>query len=707
MSRISHLRQTADALQRRLTIRIITTLVIVATAGWFFGTALYVRAAFDGRARTIDIAVTGEDASQYARLLRETGEVEIDGEVYSAPAAPLELLISPEDEISDPVRLVFLLLRDHVPTWMPSWLLVEQTTAWTLLIATITVGVLAVWLGLLVPIVMTGVVGGVLAGLAWLIGAELWILPLLAMAGLFMVFLILTNLASWLLARPIGWCAVAHTLLKEAARTRLSLGFVILLLVVLPLLPLTINLDGPLRHAIQAYLGRSIGFTFLLAAIMTVTLACSTVAFDVRDRYIWHLVTKPLDRLSYLVGKFAGVAVLNAVVLIIAGGWVYGYVQYMRHLPVPPTLAGAADQLAIEEEVLVARDIVRPVYGDMDEKDVRATVDQILENDPAYAKFVDTDVPLSVRRRLRKKVMEDYEWTLRRVASPADPTAEPWTTVQFDGLGAARDAGGIVRLRFRLYGGIADEHDRRLVGFTVGNESTPGVVGAFIPTVKQYLDIPTDAINSNGTLQVTIANLTQHAVPPGSGWRGPADLVTASQSPGPQKPFSLLWLEEDFEIVYPSGGFDSNLARALIVLWVKLTVLALIGCALATFLSFPVACLAAFTLLAGASIAPWLTRAMGMTIPMPVSAVDWANIGQVLQWGMESFVRTIAESMVYVLGAYGEFQPTDDLVQGRRVSWNIVGASMVQLGLVWGGISMVLGWLIFRQRQVAIYSGGQ
>ena len=159
MSRISHLRQTADALQRRLTIRIITTLVIVATAGWFFGTALYVRAAFDGRARTIDIAVTGEDASQYARLLRETGEVEIDGEVYSAPAAPLELLISPEDEISDPVRLVFLLLRDHVPTWMPSWLLVEQTTAWTLLIATITVGVLAVWLGLLVPIVMTGVVG--------------------------------------------------------------------------------------------------------------------------------------------------------------------------------------------------------------------------------------------------------------------------------------------------------------------------------------------------------------------------------------------------------------------------------------------------------------------------------------------------------------------------------------------------------------------
>ena len=167
---------------------------------------------------------------------------------------------------------------------MPSWLLVEQTTAWTLLIATITVGVLAVWLGLLVPIVMTGVVGGVLAGLAWLIGAELWILPLLAMAGLFMVFLILTNLASWLLARPIGWCAVAHTLLKEAARTRLSLGFVILLLVVLPLLPLTINLDGPLRHAIQAYLGRSIGFTFLLAAIMTVTLACSSSASRSRLR---------------------------------------------------------------------------------------------------------------------------------------------------------------------------------------------------------------------------------------------------------------------------------------------------------------------------------------------------------------------------------------------------------------------------------------
>ena len=706
MSRFGIIRQRADALQRRRSLRVVVSLLVVTLAGWFFGTALVTRNTFDTRARLIDAAINGEDGAEYARVLRQTGQVDIGGETYSAPPGPLELLITSEDQITDPIRLVFLLLRDHVPAWMPSWLLVEQTTAWTLLISTVVLGLLTIWLGLLVPAFMALCLGGLGALLAWVIGADAWVLPPLAMAGLFLVFLVLTDVASTLLARPIGWCAVAHTLLKEASRTRLSLGFVIVLLVVLPLLPLTINLDGPLRHAIQAYLGRSIGFTFLLLAIMTVALTCSTVAFDVRDRYIWHIVTKSLDRFSYMLGKSAGVVILNAIILLIAGGWIYGYVQYMRHLPVPPTLAGAADQVAIDEEVLVARDVIRPEYEQMAESEIRSAVDRVIENDPAYVDYVDTDVPLAVRRRIRKKVIEDFDWTRRRVASPQDRATDPWTTVHFHGLGAAKDAGN-VRLRFRFYGGASDEHDRRLVGFTVGKETAPGLVGAFIPTVKQYLDIPGKAINDNGTLSVTIANLTQHAVPPGSGWRGPADIVPLSQASGPLQPFSLIWLEEDFEIVYPSGGFDANLGRALIVLWIKLAALALIGVTLSIFLSFPVACLATLTILAGASIAPWLARALGMTIPMTASSVDWANIGQVIQWAVESFVRTIAEGMVYILGAYGEFQPTEDLVQGRRVSWHVVGACLLRLGLIWGGISMFFGWLIFRQRQVAIYSGGQ
>ena len=87
--------------------------------------------------------------------------------------------------------------------------------------------------------------------------------------------------------------------MKESVRLQsVSVVFIVLLLVILPMLPLVVQTEEALRYRIQTFIQYSTGTTFYLAAFMTVFLACGTVAFEIRDRQIWQLMTKPVSRLQ-------------------------------------------------------------------------------------------------------------------------------------------------------------------------------------------------------------------------------------------------------------------------------------------------------------------------------------------------------------------------------------------------------------------------
>jgi len=135
----------------------------------------------------------------------------------------------------------------------------------------------------------------------------------------------------------------------------------------------------------------------------------------------------------------------------------------------------------------------------------------------------------------------------------------------------------------------------------------------------------------------------------------------------------------------------------------KLMILAAIACAVATFLSFPVACLVVFSLYAAASIAPWLETTLSSYGGGPMRG---EGVGAVIQSYIEGTVRTIAAGMVYALSAFGEVQPIDRLVQGRVIAWGRIGSGIV-LVLSWGGGSLLVGWFILTKRQLALYSGDQ
>jgi len=703
MSVVSASIRRLDSVQRHRLFRIFASLLVVAAAAGFFGTIIGIRVSWDHDAAIITEAMTSDEADRYGLLLRTEGAAVIEGTTYSGPQAVMETMIDEDGQPLDVQRIVFVLLRDAIPGWAPSWLLLETELSWLLMTITIIIGVAVIWSGLVLRVAGLLAAGGVCSLVAWALGWDRWIAVPVVITLLLSTYFIVIRCLQTALAGRQGWMAVAHTLLCEVTRTRLALGFVVVLLMALPLLPLTLDEAAPIDQLVQAYLARSLDLAFAMAAILVLMIGCSSISFDIRDRHIWHLVTKPLARVQYLFGKWVGVVLLGSTLMLIAGAWSYGYVRYLDSTNIPRTEAQFEAKEALKDDVLVAATSRYPVYEELSFEDIRGRVDEIILEDPSYRDYVDGEVPVGVRRLLHRRVHDEFDQARRRVASNLDRSRPPWLVIHFEGLSEAKKIGRPLRLGFRLLGGTSDEHDRRLVGFSLGEDRGEGVIGAFIPTVPQHVDVPAGAISDDGTLDVSIVNLTHMSPPSGNDWLGPVNLEAIAMSPGDMEPFELFWVADELEIAYQDGTFGNNFLRGLVMLILKLAILGAIACGAASLLSFPVAALMVFTVYAAASIAPWLAT----TLPAYGSGPEAGEgVGAVIQQSVQWIIRTVAGGMVYLFRAFGELQPVGKLVVGRQITWSNLCNALLML-VTWGGGGLLAGWAILTRRQLAIYSGEQ
>jgi hypothetical protein len=259
-------------------------------------------------------------------------------------------------------------------------------------------------------------------------------------------------------------------------------------------------------------------------------------------------------------------------------------------------------------------------------------------------------------------------------------------TYLFEGLDGVPARQSTLTLRYRFHILRDDEHETFRVGFMFNDDPSTAVEQQYIPTVTHSLPLGSDLVRDDGTLLVTVANL--HVPLPDQKGRG-----------------ELNFEADDFELLYKVSSFEANFLRAMTVTWVKLAFLAMLGLSASTLLSFPVACLLSFTIFLAATIGPFLALSLAEYYPPEVSQIDWTDIGMVLQWAFQSFIRGTAQVLVYVLHIFGEYRPTQSLVEGRLISWRVVTGGVFWLGIVWSGVALLIGYLSIRNRQLAIYSG--
>ena len=167
---------------------------------------------------------------------------------------------------------------------------------------------------------------------------------------------------------------------------------------------------------------------------------------------------------------------------------------------------------------------------------------------------------------------------------------------------------------------------------------------------------------------------------------------------------SLLFpLEDGMEVLYPEGSFALNYARGLGIIFCWMAMLAALGLAAASFLSFPVATffsLAMLTVilssgtLAEAVDAGTVTAGNGETGVMGHSVADLVLI-------------PFFKGILAVTGLVKNFSPIDSLSTGRSISWSELGAAFGQIVLLLGGLISLFGIILFSRRELATAQGTQ
>lgn len=633
----------ADAVQRSTPFKVVASIVIVGLAIAFFASYMVARH-----------APGSEIASAIAEMERAAAE---------APAGPQD---SDKTVVDTGLRAAQRVLQGGS--------VVQGVAIGTAAVSAIALAI--VWLGLgLTYIALGAIAAGIAFGLGRLGGFEGVARLGLGVTILAACFTVLMRLAGLALSGPGPTLAVARNVLSEAVRIKVSLVFVILLMLLMALLPLLLNPEQPLRYRVQSFLQYATGGSFWVIAMLTLFFSASTVTLEQRDRVIWQTVTKPVAPWQYILGKWIGVVTLATVLMAVCATTTFLFTEYLRSQPAMGESRayvaedGAVisdDRLVLETQILAARRAItfQPPFEMNDPDFVKAVEEYIKEQQKREPTFGET-----VSRR--QEVFND----LYKTATDAYRAIEPGRAERymFTGLEGARRTGSPLTFRYRVDMGSNRPDQTAKVTF-VFNRSGQIVRETGLGN-WHTISLTPAAIADDGTVEVIVYN---------------ADLDT-----GFVNPLTISFPRDGMELSYSQGSYRGNFVRVMLVLLVKLAFLSMLTICVSTFVSFPVACLVSIGVFLMAEGAGFLKEALE----------NYSTIskdGEVLI--LQTIATWIATGVQWVFNIYGELKPTGRLVDGRLLSFGTMSGGIMVL-VVWTAVLYGAAVAIFRKRELATYSG--
>jgi len=619
------------------------------------------------------------DRDPSAMQLLEARTVSANGRTYGGPrliSRPIDLFdedgrMSPESRED----LAWRLVAEQVPPWLPSFLARSPVQVAILAVVLATVLALVAWSGILVPAAEIGVPVLALAAGLWVAGfpsATQWTV---AAALSFLLFVLLWRAARALLAFRSGVVAVASNTVIEGIRSMAAPGFALPVAMLLPVLVLSRAPQDPLYQAIPGFLDWGHTAVFAFSAVFVLFFGCATTAFEMRDRQVWSVVTKPVSPAGWMVGKWVGTLVLGLATAL--GGMILlGIGAHVLAAQAPLDEQDARD---VRNGVLVARSGTAPSYEILAPERLREMVDQAIEADAVLRADLanGTQDEAAVRRALATERQKEFLDQQRRIG-PGD--SREFT---FAGLAPAVRAGLPVALRFKLHGGGDDEHQRftTMFQFTTGEGAGAWETREWTPGDPYTFRIDPRFIGDDGTFRVRI-------------WNAGFDEVAKQPVPNP---ITVFIQPDSLEVMVTESTFERNLGRALLVDACKLAFLSALAVVAGSILSFPIAVLLAFGVFLMASLAPFLSQAL-----------EHQSVDDKLGWlakGFQHAILGVATAVEWAFRSFGERSPSDSLAQGRAIAIPALVSAVAGIGVLWTGAVLAVGWVAMRRKEVAVYSG--
>jgi len=445
--------------------------------------------------------------------------------------------------------------------------------------------------------------------------------------------------------------AIAFLTWKAAFRFRLFWVLAALLLMSVVLLPLFIKDDGTARGFTQILLTYTLSVITALLGLATLWLACGILARDIEECQLQMVAVKPIPRWQIWLGKWLGLVFLNLALLALAGASVYGLLHYRAsRLP-------AREQEILRREIMVARGSLKPPKPDL-EAEVERVLQQRLRQNP---------VPAAELPAVRKQFTELVQ-AARQVALPGYP--KDWVIDLGLRKSFLRDQPMFVRVKF--YVAQTNAAGSYLTRWQIGPPDRAVHKDLLLaPDAPYEFAIPPNLFDEKGKLFVRMVNREQTTI--------------------------VVPEEDGFEVLYREGGFGLNFARGLLVIACWLALLAALGLASATFLSFPVAAFFSASLLFVVLSSGTLSTAVQEGTVFGVDHETGAGSVSVL----DSVLLRMFRGMLLVINLVQGFSPIDSLSTGRSITWLQLIQAFGQIVLLMGGLAAVIGMTVLTRRELA------
>jgi len=555
-----------------------------------------------------------------------------------------------------------------------------------------------------------------------------------------------------LLLRPgLPMLGVARTMIEEALRMGIALLFIVMLLGMLVLLPIALGSEDRVTYMVQRFLTYSTAAVFFVLGLMNVFVAAYSVSHEISTRQAHMTLTKPLSRGQYLLGKWLGIVLLNAVLLVVSGVAIYGFTMAIARNPALNDM----DRYAVDREILTARfartadpvgttwDKMRDAvlierqqmdpstFGDAGEPFNRLPNDaqqQVIAETVSRFYTVDggtsqdflftglTEAAAAAERSLdagRKFLQEQAGLTAAQaqqyvnyvVGRPNELTNEAIAKVtrdQFDELKRMLEREVI---QLVISPDTAPEPEDMFVELSmrINGQPWPRTARPGDPDIRQKLvleskneiAIPSSMIKPDGTLILTLTAPKQRL----------------DGTPQPYLQFNPK--DKLIELYYRVGSFEGNLARAMTIIWIKLWFLAMFGLMAGSLLTFPVAAMASLIVFIAATFSGVISESLSDYASVRGAGSTWSLISGTVSSFFENLgrgdvyesfrilIRLIGESFMLMVPAFGQFPTAKLLSEGQVIEYGMVLSAVIRIGLLWTGVVGLSGLYLFSRKELA------
>ena len=449
------------------------------------------------------------------------------------------------------------------------------------------------------------------------------------------------------------WAVAANTI-KQTLRMKVALIFVLLLAVLLPIMAFSATGDNTLKGRLQTFVSYGLSLTSLLLCLLTVIVSVHTVTSDIEHRQIYTVITKPIRRFQFLLGKLLGVLSVGAGLLVLFSVLVYAIVIYAPHYFHP----SQAELIEAKNEFYTARKALVPP-----EPDVSKEVAEALQNLAASGDIEHVYAGMSPGQIVAQLT------NLRRLARRSADVGHQllW---EFDDV-KPRDPNGSIFIRFKYQVSVtppdSQVYSRWLIGdyraYKYGMEAgAPPEAMQRKDPVKTFreIEVPANVVADDGYLAVAFLN-------------DPLNVTSV-----------IFPLEDGIKVLYKADTFTANFIRATLVIFSRMVFLACLGILTATFLSFPVAILLCIVIFFTATVSGFV-----------IESFDY------LSDDMEAVYSYTIQLLVRLLPQFDKFSPSKYLVPAELLSWSVVGRTVLFMVCIKSLLLMIFALIIFSFRELA------